>query len=231
MKVTSRRYLAARGCWELRLEGGAAYWAEPELASKLAEELTPQDLQRLEETSSLLKARDFALRALGRREHFTKELREKLQRRETPPTVIARIIRELQRDGLQDDMRAARALIRDQQAKGLVGARKLASELVRRGMALEEARRLAAEASPAVVEGEMVCTFVERYGKAYVQKMQRELERTLADDEKVKKAGGAKGVEYKLKMKYLDKVRTKLIAAGFTSEAATNAARRIISGE
>jgi SOS response regulatory protein OraA/RecX len=231
MKVKSRRYLAAKGCWELRLESGEAFWALPELASELPDDLSPREMRNLEDASAYLHARDFALRALGRRELFAKELREKLYQRGTLPPVAERVMREVQRDGLQDDNRASRALIRDQQARGLVGARKLVSELVKRGIAIDEARRLAAEASPPVVENEQVCTFVSRYGKVYVEKMRRELERTLADGEKVKKAGGAKGVEYKLRMKYLEKIRAKLVAAGFTGEAASNAARQIISGE
>jgi len=230
MEVKSRRYLAAKGCWELRLEDGRAFWAA-EAEDWLAGELTEAQVNRLAEASDYMHAKDYCLRALGRREHFSKELRDKLTQRGIPPQAIGRMLRELRRDELLDDMRAAKSFVCEKTSSGMNGARKIVSELAKRGMALDEARRLVAEAATPEYEAVQIAKFTRKYAAGYRERMQRELERTLADEEKVKKAGGAKGAEYKLRMKYMDKIRAKLVAAGFTGEAASNAARRIISGE
>lgn len=230
MQVKTRRYLAAKGCWELRLEDGRTFWAaEPE--DWRAGDLTEAHVNRLAEASDYLHAKDYCLRALGRREHFSKELRDKLTQRGIPPSAIGRVLRELRNDGLLDDLRAAKSFVREKTSSGMNGARKIVSELAKRGMALDEARRLVAEAATPGYEAAQIAKFTRKYAAGYRERMQRELERTLADEEKVKKAGGAKGVEYKLRMKYMDKIRAKLVAAGFTGEAASNAARSIISGD
>lgn len=230
MEVKTRRYLAAKGCWELRLEDGRSFWAA-EAEDWLDGDLTEAQIDRLAEASDYLHAKDYCLRALGRREHFSKELRDKLTQRGIPPNAIGRVLRELRSDGHLDDMRAAKSFVREKTSSGMNGARKIVSELAKRGMALDEARRLVAEAATPEYEAAQIAKFTRKNAAGYRERMQRELDRTLADEEKVKKAGGARGVEYKLKMKYLDKIRAKLVAAGFTGEAASNAARSIISGD
>jgi len=231
MLVKSRRYLPSKGCYELRLEDGSRLWASLELDDRLSDTLKRDDLAQLLAESEYLHARDYALRAIGRREHFAKEIWQRLQKRQASGAVIGRVLRELTDGGLLDDERAARAFTEEKLARGLVGPFRIIAELVIRGLNKDQARRIVAEVSPPNYEEDALNRFAKRQAAAYRRKLTDELERTLGDSERTKKLGGRPGVIRHLRLKYLGKIRSKLVGAGFASELAMRIAQRIVFDE
>ncbi len=231
MKVTSRRFLPAKGCYEVRLEDGSRLWASPELEDRLSDALPRDELGRLRAESEYLHARDYALRAIGRREHFISEIRQRLYRRGIGGAVVHRLLAELTDEGLLNDERAARAFTEERLSRGLIGPFRIVSDLVKRGLSKEHARRIVAEVSPPDYEEEVLNRFVNRSAASYRRKLADEIERALGDAERTNKLGGKPGVIRYLRAKYLGKIRSKLVNAGFTGELASRTARRIVSEE
>jgi SOS response regulatory protein OraA/RecX len=231
MKVASRRFLPAKGCYELRLEDRSRLWASPELEEQLPDTLGRDELARLRAESEYLHARDYALRAIGRREHFVSEIRQRLYRRQVTGGAIRRLVDELVDEGLLDDNRAARAFTEERLSRGLIGPFRIVSDLVKRGLSKEHARRIVAEVSPPEYEDEVLDRFVARRAESYRRKLADEVERTLGDTERTNKLGGKPGVIRYLRAKYLGKIRSKLVSAGFTGELASRTARRIVFEE
>jgi len=231
MLVKSRRYLPSKGCYELRLEDGSRLWASMELDDRLSDALNRDELARLLAESEYLHARDYALRAIGRREHFAKEIWQRLEKRQASTAVIGRILRELTDGGLLDDERAARAFTEEKLARGLVGPFRIISDLVKRGLGKDQARRIVAEVMPSNYEEDTLNRFAGRQAAAYRRKIAGELERKLGDSERTKKLGGRPGVIRHLRLKYLSKIRSKLVGAGFNGELASRTAQRIVFKE
>ena len=71
---------------------------------------------------------------LARREHSEQELRGKLRARDLDVNDIDDVIEQLQREGLQSDMRFAEALVHDRAGRGY-GPRHIAQELRQKGVA------------------------------------------------------------------------------------------------
>jgi len=231
MLVKARRYLPSKGCYELRLEDGSRFWASLELDDRLSDTLNRDDLAQLLAESEYLHARDYALRAIGRREHFVKEIWQRLQKRQISGAVIGKVVRELTDGGLLDDERAARAFTEEKLARALVGPFRIIADLVKRGLSKDQARRIVTEVSPSNYEEDALNRFVKRRAAAYQRQLAGELERVLDDSERIKKLGGRPGVIRHLRLKYLGKIRSKLVGAGFTGELAFRIAQRIVFEE
>jgi len=88
---------------------------------------------------------DRALRLLGRREHFTAELRRKLQRYTFDRDLVQRVLAECQHRGYLDDERAAGIVVQQLVARGGLGRARLRYELQRRGCRTALARQAIAE--------------------------------------------------------------------------------------
>ncbi len=231
MKVVSRRFMQAKGCYELRFSDGSRFWASAELVEELGEEPAAARMRLLAAESAYLQARDYALRALGRHELFERELSDRLRERQVDRAAIQRVVAELKCEGYLDDERAGRDFARAKAGSRLVGPHRIVSELRKRGIAADRARELVAEVCPPDYEETCLARFVERQGGSYRRKLAQELERVLANQDRIKRMGGRAGAEFHLQSKYLGTIHAKLISAGFTSSAASGAARRIVFGE
>jgi len=80
-----------------------------------------------------------AVSLLGRRAHFRAELRAKLLARSYAEAEVDEALDRLARDRYLDDERTARELVAAKLARGPVGRRRLAAELVRKGATAEAA--------------------------------------------------------------------------------------------
>jgi regulatory protein len=84
-----------------------------------------------------------ALDLLSRRDHFRRELEDKLRRRDLPDDEIAAAIERCAGLGLIDDERVAERFVEVRAASRGWGPRRLAAELQKRGMSHADAERLA----------------------------------------------------------------------------------------
>ena len=84
-----------------------------------------------------------ALDLLSRRDHFRRELEDKLRLRDLPDDEIAAAIERCVELGLIDDERIAERFVEVRAASRGWGPRRLAGELQQRGMSHEDAERLA----------------------------------------------------------------------------------------
>jgi len=85
-----------------------------------------------------------ALDLLSRRDHFRRELEDKLRRRDLPDDEIAFAIDRCERLGLINDERVAERFVEVRAASRGWGPRRLAAELQQRGLSHADAERLAA---------------------------------------------------------------------------------------
>jgi len=84
-----------------------------------------------------------ALDLLSRRDHFRRELEDKLRRRDLPDDEIAAALARCEELGLIDDERVAARFVEVRAASRGWGPRRLAAELQKRGMSRADAERLA----------------------------------------------------------------------------------------
>jgi regulatory protein len=85
-----------------------------------------------------------ALDLLSRRDHFRRELEDKLRRRDLPNDEIAAAVARCEALGLIDDERVARRFVEVRAGARGWGPRRLAAELQQRGLSREDAERIAA---------------------------------------------------------------------------------------
>jgi regulatory protein len=85
-----------------------------------------------------------ALDLLSRRDHFRRELEDKLRRRDLPDDEIAAAIARCEALGLIDDERVARRFVEVRAGSRGWGPRRLAAELQQRGLSREDAEGIAA---------------------------------------------------------------------------------------
>ncbi len=85
-----------------------------------------------------------ALDLLSRRDHFRRELEDKLRRRDLPDDEIAAAIERCEDLGLIDDERVAKRFVEVRAGSRGWGPRRLAGELQQRGVSHENAERFAA---------------------------------------------------------------------------------------
>jgi regulatory protein len=93
------------------------------------------------------KALNSALRILARRDHSTVELAQKLMLRGHAEDVVRRVITECQRLNYLDDRHARRQLVDAMKRKGF-GIHRIRRELIKRGLAGEEAEAGSAASMP-----------------------------------------------------------------------------------
>jgi len=93
-----------------------------------------------------------ALDLLSRRDHFRRELEDKLRLRNLPDDEIAAAIDRCEELGLIDDERVAERFVEVRAASRGWGPRRLAAELQKRGMSHADAERLAT-LPPGLAEG------------------------------------------------------------------------------
>jgi len=79
------------------------------------------------------RARGKAMDLLARREHAVAELRDKLTQRDMQPALVARVLDELQAEGLLSDARFAEAYVRYRRNSGH-GPQRIRQELRQRGV-------------------------------------------------------------------------------------------------
>jgi len=232
MRISSRRFLPSKQVYEFKLASGEKLWLPPDDAAALeGDEVAAERLPALIATSEYLHARDYALRLLGRREYFQRELKDRLFKKGFGGRTVGRVMAELAEEGYQSDDRAARTLVSEKVSRGGVGPLKLLSLLMQKGYDKARARRLIDELLPTDFQQEQMRKFVSRRGKVYREQMARELTKLLADEGKRKKLGGESGVRFRLRNKYRAKIYARVRAAGFGSEIATQAAKEIIRAE
>ncbi|PKL83134.1 MAG: hypothetical protein CVV24_06545 [Ignavibacteriae bacterium HGW-Ignavibacteriae-3] len=87
--------------------------------------------------STILKIKDSAYRLLGRRQHSTSELRNKLSRKKYPKDIIEKVLAELADKNILDDEKFAVAYLEERAVKKKIGINKLKSELFRKGIKRE----------------------------------------------------------------------------------------------
>lgn len=229
MRVTSRRFLPSKQLYEIKLASGEKLWVRPEDFDVVQDDrIAPAQLRALVPNSEYLHARDYAMRLLARREFFQRELKDRLFKKGFAGRTIGRVLAELAAESYQDDDRAARGLIGERLARGGIGPRKLLSLLLQKGYERARAGHLLSRLVPANFEQHQMRKFISRRAQAYREQMARELSKLLDDHEKRDKMGGEAGIRFRLRAKYRGKIYTKLRAAGFSSEIASQTAKEII---
>jgi regulatory protein len=87
-------------------------------------------------------AYSIALDLLSRRDHFRRELEEKLRRRDLPDDDISDAVARCEDLGLIDDRRVAERFVEVRAATRGWGPRRLSAELAARGLSREDAERM-----------------------------------------------------------------------------------------
>ena len=101
---------------------------------KEGEELTPDQLRRLEDESNVVRAVDRAILLLSHRARATTELRRRLTRLEIPADAIDEALARLTRLGYLDDTTFARQLVRGRMLASGQSRFRIRSELLRKGV-------------------------------------------------------------------------------------------------
>jgi SOS response regulatory protein OraA/RecX len=165
---------------------------------------------------------DTALRLLGRREHFERELERKLRRRTADRDLVARVLAECRCLAYLDDERAAVYAVQQLLNRGGLGLARLRQELSRRGCPPALARRVLAEQAAAYDE------------QAELSRLLRSRERSLgarADRLRVRLAaqghsGARLAREVERRLGAL--VQNYLAGRGFSGEQARQAAAELV---
>ncbi len=89
-----------------------------------------------------------AIALLGRRAHFRRELRAKLEKRQYPEAEVAATLERLASEGLLDDHDLARQRIAERLRREPIGRRRLEQDLYRRGVDRELIREALEELYP-----------------------------------------------------------------------------------
>lgn len=123
----------------MEIEGLGAFKIDAEAASRLGlagvTDVDPQTAERVARAALVCSARTAALRLLERRPRSRAELEAALRRR-VPREAAAAVVAGLAREGWVDDARFARAWISDRLALRPMGRRRIAAELLRRGVSV-----------------------------------------------------------------------------------------------
>jgi len=178
-----------------------------------------QELCELAEYHGLL---DRALRLLGRREHFARELERKLRRYSPDRELVARVLAECRRLQYLDDERAAVYVTQQLLNRGGIGLPRLRQELLRRGCGPPLARRVTAEQAAA---------FDEQAGISRLLSMRERTVRARAERLRVQLA--AKGhagprLEYELRHRLAVALQNYLAGRGFSGENTRHAVAELL---
>jgi regulatory protein len=107
----------------------AAAWLE------VGQELTPEKIRQLRETDEREVAYQRALNYLSYRPRSEREVRQNLQKHDTPEAVIDETLDRLRRNGLVDDLQFAKDWVENRSTFRPRGRRALAAELRQKGIA------------------------------------------------------------------------------------------------
>jgi regulatory protein len=178
------------------------------------------ELERLAEYHAIY---DRALRILGRREHFRRELESKLFLRSRNGGLIRQVLDDLTRKTYLDDHRAAEYVAEFITQRGAVGPRLLKAELVRRGCPAELVEELVARHAQAVVEEDALGKLLEKrrgfFGRKAVS-LRAKLESRLGP-------GGR--AQSQLRAQLGASVLAWLAARGFSDEETRSRARTFVA--
>jgi regulatory protein len=109
----------------------AAAWLE------VGQELTPEKIRQLRETDEREVSYQRALNYLSYRPRSEREVRQNLQKHDTPEAVIDETLDRLRRNGLVDDLQFAKDWVENRSTFRPRGRRALAAELRQKGIARE----------------------------------------------------------------------------------------------
>jgi regulatory protein len=109
----------------------AAAWLE------VGQELTPEKIRQLREADEREVAYQRALNYLSYRPRSEREVRQNLQKHDTPEAVIDETLDRLRRNGLVDDLQFAKDWVENRSTFRPRGRRALAAELRQKGIARE----------------------------------------------------------------------------------------------
>jgi len=115
---------------------------------RTGDSLEPEALKELQDLEEVSDARTSALRLLGRRPRSTKELTDRLRRKQYREETINTVILKLTETGILDDEAFARMYLRDHLTLRPSGGRLLAQKLRRFGIDREMIVRVLADALP-----------------------------------------------------------------------------------
>lgn len=178
-----------------------------------------QELTVLAQHHALL---DRALRILGRREHFERELARKLQRISPDRELAGDVLAQCRRLGYLDDERAAVYITEQLIARGGIGRLRLRQELLRRGCPPPLARRMVAEHGSALDERTEVARLLrgrEKSTAARAGRLRARLESKGLSGERL---------EYELHRQLEALVQNYLAGRGFSREHARQGAAELI---
>jgi regulatory protein len=123
---------------EIQLDDGRKLLLPAELVLKQGlgrgDELSDEQMLRLEEENLSWSAREAALSLLSYRARSRGELEQRLQRKGYPPEVVERCLTELEDRGLVDDASFAASFVRDRIRGKPKGERRISQELRARGI-------------------------------------------------------------------------------------------------
>lgn len=167
---------------------------------------------------------DRALRILGRREHFVRELERKLRRHSQDRDLVARVIQECLRLKYLDDKRAAVYTTQQLLLRGGIGRARLRQELLKRGCSTDLARRVIAEHGAGLDEPAEVKRLLNARRRSWESRAARLRAKLQA------KELPASRLEYELKRQLAAAAKSFLTGRGFSGEAARNAVGEMIEG-
>jgi SOS response regulatory protein OraA/RecX len=165
---------------------------------------------------------DRALRILGLREHFTRELEGKLFTRTRDGAAVHRALDALRERGYLDDQRAAQYVAEFITRRGAVGPRLLKAELLRRGCPPELVGELVARHAAEQAEEDSLGKLLAGKRSAWERKAQQ-LRRKLEAKELTPRQLAAQ-----LRAQFGASVLAWLAARGFDGEEARSRARQLV---
>lgn len=179
-----------------------------------------EELQRLAEYHALY---DRALRILGRREHFTRELQSKLFLRSRNGALIRQVLADLTTKTYLDDHRAAQYVAEFITQRGAVGPRLLKSELQRRGCPPELLEELVVKHAAEAAEEDTLGKLLASRRSSFARKCAN-----LRTKLEAKLGAGARAVASQLRAQLGGSVLAWLAARGFSDEEARTKARALV---
>jgi len=166
---------------------------------------------------------DRALRLLGRREHFERELERKLRNRTADRDLVARVLAECRRLAYLDDERAAAYAAQLLLARGGIGLARLRQELLKRGCPPALARQVIAEQGAEFDERAEISRLLGTRESSLAARAER-LRTQLA----AKGHSGAR-LELEVQRRLAATVQNYLAGRGFSGEQARRAAAELLS--
>lgn len=153
------------------LNGEFAFGLSEEVIEKyrlrVGSEIDEETITQILEKDEVARARDSALRYLSYRPRSKKEVIDKLSEKGYNESTIAKVIEDLIKAGLIDDLEFSRMWARDRLKNRPKGRRLIAQELWQKGVADEISRRAIEEVFRDVDEGEIAATLLERRLRRY----------------------------------------------------------------